>query len=142
MAAPTLDPTADQLHGATAALAGAGAVTMLNLLRYRDQADYREHPQQAPCSGREAYARYAAAALACVEHVGGRVVYVGAAASNVIGPADETWDDVLLVEYPSIEAFLDMLRSPPYQACVHHRRAALADSRLVPTRAGHAAYRG
>ncbi|MCB1748228.1 MAG: DUF1330 domain-containing protein [Gammaproteobacteria bacterium] len=141
MTTATIEPTAEQLQAFATAFADTGPVTMLNLLRYRAQADYSGHPAATPCSGRQAYARYAAEALACVEGVGGRVVYAGAAGAGVIGPVGEAWDDVLLVEYPGVDAFLDMVRSPRYQACVHHRSAALADSRLVPTSAGRSAYR-
>lgn len=44
-----------------ALLAAAGAIPadtpifMVNLLRYREQADYGDRPTAAPCSGREAY---------------------------------------------------------------------------------------
>lgn len=137
MTVTTIDPSRAQLEAVASAFADRGAVTMLNLLRYRDDADYNAHPDETPCSGREAYARYAARALDCVREAGGRVVFQGAAAACVIGPDDEAWDDVLLVEYPSVEAFLAMIRAPRYQAFVHHRTAALADSRLVPISAGH-----
>ena len=39
---------------------------------------------------------------------------------------------VLLVTYPTAQAFLDMIQSPDYQAIVYHRSAALSDSRLIP----------
>ena len=45
----------------------------------------------------------------------------------------ETWDEVLLVEYPSRDAFVAMVQSPAYQAIVHHRSAALRDARLIVT---------
>jgi len=42
---------------------------------------------------------------------------------------------VLLVEYPSREAFASMIQSSAYAAIVHHRTAALRDSRLIATTA-------
>jgi uncharacterized protein (DUF1330 family) len=53
----------------------------------------------------------------------------------VIGPEGEQWDDVLLVQYPSRRAFLTMVGRADYQQAVVHRRAALADSRLIATAA-------
>ena len=50
----------------------------------------------------------------------------------VIGPVEERWDEVLLVEYPSVKAFLEMVNSDAYQSIVYHRTAALKDSRLIP----------
>jgi uncharacterized protein (DUF1330 family) len=108
---------------------------MLNLLRYRERALYPAGSGAAPCSGREAYQRYAAVALQKVASVGGRIVWMGAVAASVIAPAGEEWHDVALVEYPSRKAFLAMIALPDYQAAVVHRTAALEDSRLVATRA-------
>ena len=53
----------------------------------------------------------------------------------MIGPSDEAWDEVLLVQYPSRKAFLTMAGNPEYLACTVHRTAALADSRLIAMRA-------
>ncbi|PHQ56461.1 MAG: hypothetical protein COA29_04190 [Porticoccus sp.] len=39
---------------------------------------------------------------------------------------------MLLVRYPSIDAFLEMINSPEYKKIVHHRAAAMDDSRLMP----------
>ncbi len=107
-------------------------VTMLNLLRYRESADYSDYPGETPCAGREAYQRYAKQARLCVEEVGGRLLHWGKMAAPVIGPVDEVWDEMLLVEYPNIGAFLQMTLSEAYRAIAHHRTAALQDSRLIP----------
>lgn len=115
-------------------------LTMLNLLRYRTEADYSANPNESPCSGKEAYARYAQQAGPLVKSYGGRFVFAGAAANTVIGPKDEQWDDVLLVEYPSVSAFMEMAGSEQYQAFAYHRAAALLDSRLVPIAAGKSNY--
>ncbi|WP_148863591.1 DUF1330 domain-containing protein [Marinobacter fonticola] len=109
-------------------------VVMLNLLRFHDQANYKPEDREKPCTGREAYARYSKLALAQLEKVGAKPEWVGEAMTNVIAPEDEVWHEVLLVRYPSAEAFLAMTGDPEYQAVVHHRTAALADSRLIATR--------
>ena len=81
--------------------------------------------------GREAYRRYSRTALAKVQGVGGRVELLAAAQVALIAPADEQWDELLLVRYPSKAAFLGMLADPEYRAATVHRTAALADSRLI-----------
>lgn len=43
------------------------------------------------------------------------------------------WDDVILVEYPSKDTFLQMIASRAYKNIVGHRIAALEDSRLIAT---------
>lgn len=110
-------------------------VVMLNLLRFRERASYPEGSLHAPCSGREAYARYGADAVRHVTKVGGKPIWMGAPELTVIGPSDEAWDEVLLVEYPSRKAFIAMASDPEYLACTVHRTAALSDSRLVAMRA-------
>ena len=108
-------------------------VVMINLLRYRDQADYPDGVEAKPCSGREAYARYGAVAARTVAQVGGEILWMARAEQVVIGPTDEAWDDVVLVRYPSREAFRKMIGLAEYQAAIVHREAGLADTRLIAT---------
>lgn len=107
-------------------------VVMLNLLRFREQAAYGAADQAEPCSGREAYKRYSQTSLQTIAAVGGRVIFGGKAHEALIAPPGEGWHQVFLVQYPSPAAFRAMVALPQYQACVHHRTAALADARLVP----------
>ena len=64
---------------------------------------------------------------------GGSFEIMASAHATVIGPADEQWDEVILVQYPSRAAFLDMISSDAYQVAMVDREVALADSRLIPT---------
>ena len=127
----TVEPTARQIEAFVAQTEDTEPIMMLNLLRYREQADYTDHPDQPACSGREAYQRYGTKAVACIESVGGRICFAGAAQMVVIGPESEQWDDVLLIQYPSRRAFFDMVSSEQYRTIGFHRTAALEDSRLV-----------
>ena len=63
---------------------------------------------------------------------GGRVIFSGSAEHFLIGPMEEAWDHVLLVRYPSAQAFLGFASDSAYLAGAGHRTAALADSRLLP----------
>lgn len=113
-----------------------GEVVMLNLLRFRDQADYSRSPELAPdqpISGRDAYHRYEATTLPLLQAAGGEVVFYADGGAPLIGPGDARWDLVLLVRYPSPEVFLSFTSDPDYLAGVGHRTAALEDSRLLPT---------
>lgn len=112
-----------------------GPVVMLNLLRFREVADYSRHPELAPpspISGKKAYGIYSTHALPILHRVGGEVLFQGTAGNFLIGPADEHWDSVLLVGYRSAEAFLSLTRDREYLEGVGHRTASLADSRLLP----------
>lgn len=113
----------------------AGPVVMLNLLRFREVADYTGHPDLAPpepVSGRKAYGLYSERTMPLLEQAGAAVELLAQASVSLIGPADERWDTALLVRYPSVQAFRDMTGSTEYLAGYGHRAAALADSRLIP----------
>jgi len=112
-----------------------GPVVMLNLLRFRDMADYSVTPElalPASISGAEAYERYIAHTLPFLEAAGSTVLFSGTGGSWLIGPGGEQWDRALLVQHQSVQAFLAFARNPEYLAGMGHRTAALADSRLLP----------
>lgn len=112
-----------------------GPVTMLNLLKFRDIADYSASPDLAPdedVSGEEAFETYMGHTASMAAEVGAQIVAVGTGGTFLIGPEDERWDRMMLVRYPSLAAFLEMTQSPDYHAIGGHRTAALADSRLLP----------
>ena len=112
-----------------------GPVVMLNLLRFRDEADYSHAPELAPdqpVSGRDAYLRYMRETQPIIEQTGAKLLFAGDAAPFLIGPSDEQWDMALLVEQASVDAFLSHAQNPAALAVLPHRTAALADSRLLP----------
>ena len=83
------------------------AVTMLNMLRFRETAAYPDGQARGvgakglrglQCRGRMGH----------VADVGGKVIWFGRAGGTVIGPAGEAWDHIFLVRYPS--AWNDLLK--------------------------------
>lgn len=130
---PFIDPENQTLE-ALSKLEDKSPVVMLNMLRFREQAVYPEGSEHAPCSGREAYQRYAQQAIKHVQALGGDAVWLGEVQTTLIGPQDEPWDEVILVRYPSRAAFLKMVSDPNYLNCSVHRTAALVDSRLIAMR--------
>lgn len=130
----TINPDMQQLPAILAGLPTGTPIVMLNLLRFRDVAEYKGVP--AAYSGREAYRRYSEFTLPRLAEIGAAVIFMGAAKGALIGPPDEKWDEVLLVRYPSVEDFMGMLAAPDYFEATRHRTAALEDSRLIATVAG------
>ncbi len=110
----------------------AAPLTMLNLLRFLDQADYSGGPEESPCTGIEAYKRYSKLALPCVADYGGSIAFSGRPGKTLVGPDHEQWHLMLLVKYPNVGAFLNMAASERYLSFAHHRTASIADSRLIP----------
>jgi uncharacterized protein (DUF1330 family) len=102
-------------------------IVLINLLRYRHQTTVNGED----ITGRQAYQRYAKALEPIIMRVGGRPIWSGQARFVLIGPPDERWDEVILVAYPSRNAFQQMLATSGYQACAGLRTAALEDSRLI-----------
>jgi uncharacterized protein (DUF1330 family) len=93
-------------------------VVMLNLLAFK------------PDGGRERYEEYGVAVTPLLEKAGGRIVFLGNPSPALLG--DESWDLVALVEYPTRQAFLDMVGSTEYQAIEHLRAEALVKGELHP----------
>jgi uncharacterized protein (DUF1330 family) len=113
----------------------AGPVVMLNLLRFKTEADYSGSPELAPeqtISGKEAYRRYMAHTLPFLKEAGAEVIFMGKGGDFLIGPEAAHWDEVLLVRHASVDKFLAFAQNEGYLKGVGHRTAALADSRLLP----------
>jgi len=105
-----------------------GPIHMLNLVRFRDQAAY---PDGRQATGAEAYAAYGRDSHPVFSRLGGRIVWRGDFELTLIGPGDEQWDECFIAEYPSVAAFVEMIRDPVYREAVKHRQAAVLDSRLI-----------
>jgi uncharacterized protein (DUF1330 family) len=87
-----------------------GPIHMLNLVRY------------------DAYGRES---LPVFARLGGSIVWRGRFELMLIGPSGEHWDLCFIAEYPSVAAFVEMIRDPVYREAVKHRQAAVEDSRLI-----------
>ncbi len=92
---------------------------MLNLLKFKKD------------GGREAYFRYIAESGPFVEGVGAKVIYFGKA--NELLNGTESWDIVMLVQYPSRKAFLEMANNPDYIKVHQNREDGLERAVLYAT---------
>ena len=120
-------PTEAQIT-AMAKLPDDGPIQMLNLIRLRDKAVYKDGTD---ATGAQAYATYGRKSGPIFARLGGRIVWSGAPKLVLIGPEDERWDVAFIAEYPSASAFFALINDPEYKANVHHRQAAVEDSRLI-----------
>jgi uncharacterized protein (DUF1330 family) len=92
---------------------------MLNLLRFKKD------------GGRESYARYLQEAAKFVEGVGGKLLFLSQPQELLNGT--ETWDLLMLVQYPSRKAFLQMANDPEYLKIHNFREKALENAVLYAT---------
>lgn len=112
-----------------------GNIFMLNLLRFREIADYSATPELAPAmpiSGAAAFQHYIDHTLPYLRETGGDLTFLGAGGAFLIGPEAERWDLVMLVRQQSVESFLAFSSHQAYLAGIGHRTAAIEDSRLLP----------
>jgi len=112
-----------------------GEVVMLNLLRFKEVADYSASPElspEKPISGEQAYQLYIEHTLPFLQASGGELIFSGRGGKYLIGPGMERWDKVLLVRQKSVDGFIAFEQNEAYMAGIGHRTAALEDSRLLP----------
>lgn len=104
-----------------------GPIVMINLLRFKDRASA---PDEG-LTGEEAYQRYATAMRGIVEGRGGRILWMGRVAAQVIGAGAQDFHAAALVEYPSRQAFIAIATSPEVAAIGVHRAAGLEGQWLL-----------
>ncbi len=117
----TLDTTPAQF-AALAARPADAPVVMVNLLQFRKP------------GGLESYLRYAQEVAPHLERVGATIRYGGTVPEVIIGDGQRPWwDAILIVEYPSPTAFVDMVTTEEYAKVHKHRAAALERGDLIAT---------
>lgn len=126
-----VEPNEEQIAGFAEPHDGQ-AIYMVNLLKYREQAQYTDG-RDSQLSGRDAYARYGTGVLDCIAAVGGSIVFSGEVRRLMLGEVEDLWDDVAIAMYPSRQAMLEMMMSPEYQAIAEHRSAGLEGQLNIET---------
>ena len=112
-----------------------GKITMLNLIRFKNLADYSGHDEIKPegaVSGKEAYGLYLKNIKPLLEKAGSKILFVGDSGDFLIGPEKEKWDMVLLVEHESVSKLIEFSQQKDFLKFGGHRTAAVEDSRLLP----------
>lgn len=116
-----LEPTPEQF-AALAARPADAPVVMVNLLKFK------------PEGGVQSYLRYGQEVAPHLQRVGATLRYAGGAPSVVIGDGERPWwDAILVVEYPSPQAFIDMVTTQEYATVHEHRAAGLDRGDLIAT---------
>ena len=95
-------PTVERLNALRDEVA-PGPVVMLNLLKFN-----------AP-DGLAAFGRYGAITAPLIEAAAAKVLYAGQAGPAIASHESGDWDMVILVEFPSIDAFVTMVGGDTYQ---------------------------
>ncbi|MEM7015781.1 MAG: DUF1330 domain-containing protein [Pseudomonadota bacterium] len=99
---------------------GGEEIFVLNLLRFK------------PNSGREEYQKYGQVVMPMILERGGeRALYLDAQLPLV---SEETWEDLYLVRYPTLESLQEMVASETWQTANEDRQRGLDLTWAFPTR--------
>lgn len=102
-------------------------VVMLNILKFKERTDDGQE------SGEEAYDRYGVNVAPLVAKAGGKILWGGNVKRTLIGDLDVQPDRILVVYYPSKEAFIEMSTSEAYAKIGGDREKALEYGGLIVT---------
>jgi uncharacterized protein (DUF1330 family) len=114
-----VDPTGHDLKHFLADDPG-GPVVMLNMLRFKE-------------GGRASYEEYARRIQPFLETSGAEIVFVGDLSTVLVAPESHEWDTILIVRYPSRQAFSSMVADPNYQQITGLRTESLDEAVLQAT---------
>lgn len=110
---------------ATTPAADDGPIWMVNLMAYKDEADYEGEARGL--TGKEADDRYAPVEV--LRDIGAEPVFFGDVSDQLVG--EPRWDRVGVVRYPTRRAFIDMQARPDFQARHVHKEAGMAETIVV-----------
>ena len=114
---------------ATIAPEDDGPVWMVNLMKYREVADYSDG-RESTISGRDADDAYSP--LDSLAAVGARPVFFGDVDQQLLGD-EPKWDRIGVVKYPTRKSFIDMQSLPSFQKSHHHKDAGMEATIVIGT---------
>lgn len=126
-----VEPLPDQVKSFLANHPDGDPVYMLNLLKFKDRATYKDGED---ISGAEAYARYGAAfgkLVASLNIDGAHSVFGGKMGSWLIGHGEGEWDAVAIFRYPDAKTMFATVSSDAYRKIHKHRKAGLEGQLLI-----------
>lgn len=110
----------------TAAPEDDGPIWMINLMRYREVADYTDG-RESTITGREADDLYAPVDV--LTAIGAEIVFVADVDQQLLGH-EATWDRVAVVKYPTRRSFIEMQARADFQEKHVHKDAGM-DATIV-----------
>ena len=98
-----------------------GPVWMVNLMKYREVADYVDGRKTA-ISGQEADDLYSP--IDSLTAVGAEIVFLGDVDQQLLGD-NTVWDRIAVVKYPTRRSFIEMQSRPEFQESHKHKDAGM-----------------
>jgi uncharacterized protein (DUF1330 family) len=103
-------------------------VVMVNILKFKAKSGNGDE------TGKEAYSRYMKNVTPLLQKNGGQLIWKGDVKNMIIGDSETIPDSIFLVQYPSVQHFLNMATSKTYAAIAHDRIIALEYGGLIATK--------
>lgn len=126
-----IDPLPEQVTAFLANHPDGQPVYMLNLLKFKIHATYKDGED---ISGADAYARYgeAFAKMVSAKKIEGAYsVFGGKMGSWLIGQGEGEWDSVAIFRYPDSKTMFETVSSDEYRKIHRHRKAGLEGQLLI-----------
>ena len=103
------------------------AVFMVNLLKFKDKAEYKDG-RETSLTGSEAYAIYGKIMEKHLKEIGGELIFKSKITRMAIGKVEELWDAVAIAKWPSKKVMGEnmMPSDPELLEGYQHREAGLA----------------
>jgi uncharacterized protein (DUF1330 family) len=100
-------------------------LVMVNIIKFKDKTENGKE------TGQEAYARYFKNVQPFVSKSNAKLIWKGIVSSTVVGDSIDEPNMIFLVEYPSVDHFLEMVSNPDYQKVATDRTIALEYGGLI-----------
>jgi len=100
-------------------------VVMTNIIKFKALTENGNE------TGKEAYMRYFINVQPFIAKAEATLIWKGTVSSTVIGDSSDQPDMILIVEYPSVDHFLQMATDPDYQKIAVDRTIALEYGGLI-----------
>ena len=126
-----INPTGEKLKSLLSKLPQDVEVTMLNILRFNGTV------ASEGMSGLDLYKRYSKNVVKHLEAASGKLIWKGEVLETVVGSEEKPPHMVLLVTYPTVSHFLNMIANPEYQKAAQDRSLALEYGGLVAMKSDH-----
>ena len=120
-------PSKEQMKGFFEASNDDGPIFMVNLLKFREKAEYKDG-RETSLTGSQAYAVYGKIMEKHLKEIGGELILKSKVTRMTIGKVEELWDAVAIVKWPSKKVMGDnmMPSDPVLLEGYQHREAGLA----------------
>jgi hypothetical protein len=107
-----------------------GPIYMVNLMKYKEVADYETGDNTNAVSGRDADDQYNPASI--LNKIGAAIVFVGDVNSMKIGTDD--WDRIAVVRYPTRRSFVEMQSRKDFSEKHVHKAAGMLRTTIIACR--------